>query len=554
MHIHQYITNGYIALLLIVLNACQGVQQNYGPHDTETNADAAPDTDTDADADSDADSESETVDTDFTSEAIPTTCAEAAEQQTSVGCEFFAADLDNASQNDHMTYAIVVSNPQEVQSAQITLWDGTESAIYTATLAPGELHVIDVACDLGCLVPPHEIDKQGFSRGAGFRLASDVPILVYQWNTYGIDEASVDASLLLPTVSLGRSYIVAAWGQGNSINMPTSVSQVTVVAIEDDTHVSFIPSTDVPDFGDAGPYGAGVETEPVRLDAFDIIALGPAILDDDVTGTVVRSDKPVVVFGGHACATVPDVYYQACDHLEEQLFPLSAWGTSSVLARHAPRQNCMYEDLVVWRVIAGADDMAVTFDPPAPDPAGSAYYFEKQGDVLEFMASDNYYAEGLFESPADPTEPEAPFLAYQLMTGADYPDCFLNETRREGDPMMLQAAPAWQYLDRYVFNTDNVFDFAYDRITIVRPTGAHVVLDCLGLIPDSQFTAVGSSGWEVAYVVIDDPDNTTGCEDGAHVLTASAPVGLSVVGTGDGVSYGYMGGTGVAPINPVVVE
>jgi hypothetical protein len=121
-----------------------------------------------------------------------------------------------------------------------------------------------------------------------------------------------------------------------------------------------------------------------------------------------------------------------------------------------------------------------------------------------------------------------------------------------GDPMMLQSPPAGNYLDRYVFTTDNLFDFDYDHIIIVRPAGAYVALDCLGLIPDSEFTEVGSSDWEVARIYIDDPLHTTGCEDGAHLLTASAPVGLSVVGTAWANSYGYMGGIGVKPINPVI--
>ena len=47
--------------------------------------------------------------------------------------------------------------------------------------------------------------------------------------------------------------------------------------------------------------------------------------------------------------------------------------------------------------------------------------------------------------------------------------------------------------------------------------------------------------------------NTTGCEDGAHLLYASDVVGLSVVGTADANSYGYLGGVGVRAINPVPI-
>jgi hypothetical protein len=170
------------------------------------------------------------------------------------------------------------------------------------------------------------------------------------------------------------------------------------------------------------------------------------------------------------------------------------------------------------------------------------------------MGMGDYYAEGTFESPADSAHPEAPLLAYQLMTGSTYTLCAVAgpDTGTEGDPMMLQAPPAGQYLNRYVFNTPVSFSFDYDHIIVVRPTGAQVAIDCLGLLADDLFSEVGSSGWEVARVFIDNMDDTTGCEDGTHLLTASEPVGLSVVGVARANAYGYLGGVGVMPINPVI--
>jgi hypothetical protein len=77
-----------------------------------------------------------------------------------------------------------------------------------------------------------------------------------------------------------------------------------------------------------------------------------------------------------------------------------------------------------------------------------------------------------------------------------------------------------------------------------------VELDCLGVLSSSLFTPVGSTGWEVGRVFIDNPENTTGCLDGAHTLQADAPVGLLVIGTDTAQSYGYLGGVGVRSINP----
>ncbi|MCK9460845.1 MAG: IgGFc-binding protein [Proteobacteria bacterium] len=547
-----------VATLLVVLGiSCDDTRRGPDSHEPDTS-----DADADGDSDTGTDTETELIDTDFPSTAIPATCEEAAENPTSVGCVFFAVDMDNytsdtESENpDSMPFAVVVSNPQEDVDATISLWDGIEGELYTAVLEPGELEVIEAACDPGCLVAPRQVEIQGLSKGAGFRLTSDVPVLAYQWNPYGINSFVTDASLLFPVSSLGEDYIVAAWGTGISPDHPDwpyMVSQVTVVATEDDTQVVFTPSVDIREMGGVGPYAAGVESPAVTLDSFDVLTLAPTTVGDDVTGTRVSADKPVAVFGGHSCAKIPSFDYGACDHLEEQLLPLSAWGASSVLARHAERHNCVNPDLVLWRVIAGADDMVVSFDPPAPEPAGPEHHFESQGDVLEFLAPGDYFAEGALEFPEDPAQPEAPFLAYQLMTCASMPFCvfdYLNS--REGDPDMLQSPPAGQYLDRYVFNTDEGFDYDFDHIIVVRPSGAYVAVDCLGLIPDSEFTEVGSSGFEAARIYIDDAFAPTGCTDGAHLLTASAPVGLSVVGTARNNSYSYLGGVGVKPINPTI--
>ena len=49
----------------------------------------------------------------------------------------------------------------------------------------------------------------------------------------------------------------------------------------------------------------------------------------DLTGTVIATDKPVSVFSGLRCSFVPQ-YLPYCDHLVEQIPPVSTWGTRFV--------------------------------------------------------------------------------------------------------------------------------------------------------------------------------------------------------------------------------
>ena len=247
--------------------------------------------------------------------------------------------------------------------------DGTE--IYSTSLAPLVLEVINVACETGCLVPQTEVNEQGIGIGKAFRLTSDMPVLAYQWNPYGSEMSSADASLLMPVTSLTGTYLAASWPT-NQLGDSAKYSQVTVVGTQDDTQVTFIPRIAVESYGGIGPLTAGVESPAYALDAGDVLTIRSDAEGGDLSGTVVQADRRVAVFGGHGCANVPSADYCCCDHLEEQLLPLEAWGMSTVLARVAPRTDCTADhDTALWRIIAGADNMTVTFDPPAPAPAGA---------------------------------------------------------------------------------------------------------------------------------------------------------------------------------------
>jgi len=55
------------------------------------------------------------------------------------------------------------------------------------------------------------------------------------------------------------------------------------------------------------------------------------VYDYDVTGTFVNSSKPLAVYGGHSCAFVPTRSVWFCDHIVEQIPPVSELGTTHVV-------------------------------------------------------------------------------------------------------------------------------------------------------------------------------------------------------------------------------
>ena len=68
-----------------------------------------------------------------------------------------------------------------------------------------------------------------------------------------------------------------------------------------------------------------------------------------------RGRKPVALYGGHSCSFVPYNKW-ACDHLEDQIFPLGTWG-QHYLAAQTPAQVMGEPNL--FRVISGSNARAV---------------------------------------------------------------------------------------------------------------------------------------------------------------------------------------------------
>ena len=106
-------------------------------------------------------------------------------------------------------------------------------------------------------------------------------------------------------------------------------SQFMVVACEDDTRVTVRPSVVLSGGGvfSQNIFGPGLSNEKSYVannpDKGDTLLV--SILSVDLTGTLVRSNKPVVVISGHECGHVPPDEI-ACDHMATQIPPHTTWG------------------------------------------------------------------------------------------------------------------------------------------------------------------------------------------------------------------------------------
>lgn len=447
---------------------------------------------------------------------IAPTCATIGDfPPTSLGCVFWGGDLppDMSSESYLYPYGIAVGNPSASEIANIRIEDmrgegGTLREVTSFALMPGESRMTAVNGTGGVLDGQNQSLADGVNELAAFRVVADVPVTATQFNLVGGAPTEMpEASTLLPEHALGSSYLSLA-GPENA--------RVAVVAVADGTTVT-TPSGDV------------------VLDAFD--AWYGALASEVATGSWFSADKPIAVFSGNYVTFVPQDKCCA-DSLQEQLVPLSAWGTRYVGARHPPRLPAANPspELVYWKLVAAEPNTTITLTP-AIDGVGDSVSLTAVGDVLELATAESFVAES-----------EQRFMLVQFMASGStitLPDPY---TSFGGDPYMVQVPAIDQWLAELPFLTDT--SYAYDFVTITREAGTTVELDCLGVVANDHFTAIAGTPYEVAQVFLDDPD-TGGegdCVDGQQFLRADHPVGIIVGGYDSWSSYGYPGGLGVSAL------
>src|SRR5262249_36627909 len=277
-----------------------------------------------------------------------------------------------------------------------------------------------------------------------------------QYNSDDLNRAAASsgASVLLPRSTLGKKYYLLTWPQpdpATSFNLTgadISRSTADIVATADGTDVMVTSSTHII----AGPGVPAMnpgDSHRFQLNEGDVLQLETLSTGDDLSGTYIEATKPVAVFAGVECAVnlmAGASNNNFCDHVEEQILPLVAWGKNYVAPRVVPQANsdgCTAGSPPKtacppsrWRVLASVDRTTVTFTPPpgvplvypgSPNPV-----MLNAGRFIEVVAmGSSATAPGDFFVTADQA-----ILVMQLSGG---------------EPTMTTVVPVEQYLASYLF-------------------------------------------------------------------------------------------------------
>jgi hypothetical protein len=513
----------------------------------------------------------------------PTTCAEAAQSHSYIGCDYWPTVTANVAWSV-FDFAAVVANAG-TDTANVTV-SGPGMATQTGTVPPGQLTTFYLpwVSDLkgpdsdNCGSAVDVLASSVLSRGGAYHLTSSVPVTVYQFSALeytghggppgkdwsscpgntpcmspqfapvpiGCYSFSNDASLLLPSTAMTGNYRVTGH-EGfrfmGSFAAITATADNTKVAVKVSSTGSILASQSSKDGITATSAGG---TLTLTLNAGDVAELmGDSSDSSDLSGSLVVASKPVQVITGVACLLVPDAA-QACDHIEESNLPAETLGQDYFVVQPlGPNGNVVGHQV---RIYGNFDGTHLTYSPSAPANCPTTI---NAGQVVECGTTlstchdaqgqqDQSCGVGNIVTQDFEVKGDHAFAVATFAQAAELVDPNTQPPSQQGDPDQSMATAVKQYRTKYVFLAPT--DYEENFAVVIAPDGTTVTVD--GKATSATPTPVGSTGFGVLRIPLGAGNA------GAHVLTASQPVGLQVMGYGSYTSYTYPGGLDLAFIAP----
>ncbi len=479
-------------------------------------------------------------------------CDAAAANKSSIGCDYYALPSDSTVSSGSC-FAAFVTNTWSAPMKVTLTWKGkvmdatpfsyapqgsgvslTYQPIPSTGIPPNSMAIVflnntnensglKVNCPAGVqvAVTNENMVLHDTHYSNAMEIQTSVPAVVYDIYPYGGAKSYISsATLLLPTTAWDTNYVAATMG-----NNPASYTPgVDLVAREDGTTVTFLPSTNITALNTVPAATKGVPiTYSINKGQTVHLMQVPDNTGQDLSGSIVQSNKPVGVWGEHFC-----------------MFQTSP-----------PK----------WRILGTTKGTTLTYDPAVPGApttltAGQLVEFDGPG-AFHVESQDNqhpfYLAAHRPGGDCDAAHQQIPPVK---ALGNEYAAVGNLATYwNVGGPETVNVVPPAQFLGSYMFFTDPTY--GYTEIALVRKkasdnTYKDVTLDCLGTV--GGWTQMGGTQFQTTHVELAKAGAKVGnCDNGLHTIKSDAPFGITVWGYDSASSYAYPAGASVKPINTVVV-
>jgi hypothetical protein len=454
---------------------------------------------------------------------FPTTCAEAEQTTTSVGCIFYPLALPGTQ----AVTGFMVSNVS-AQVANVTLSD-QYGQLAQAQVQPSTTYMFS---DNGL----HFMQATTGVGDDGYVIESDQVLQVFQFMPPD-GTVTADASIVLPGPALGTKHRVMTY----NVHSNNTWQYAAVVATEDATEVTFTlaqPNSQS-EAGGGQPaldFDMGNDTLVVMLDRLDTFVVAGHWENNlnmelnEFSGSLFESDKPVAVYSGKHLANIPE---GACcaDLIADAVPPTSVYGTEYAGVRFLPTGQPGKPD--IWRFLGNADGTVIELTGDYEDTL-----MLDEGEFADVSTGDVFWAKSNLPFGLGHFMTAGSLMSAQLQPYdcAAFPDA--------GDPAFGFSYPAGNWLNRYLFSpgTGNS-SWCHDHVTVVAAMSQwdEITMDGEPLPPPTPIGGDSNHGY--AYVPV---------PNASHEIQGPPTVGIEVTIYGY-VSYGsYMfpGGVGLQALNP----
>jgi hypothetical protein len=435
---------------------------------------------------------------------------------SNIGCDFYAVSLPSAFL-DQATFPFGVQLLNaDIATASVSITGGSLVTPDNFDVSSGS----SVTHNLPWVTPISMSTSTGKIIGGAYHVMTTRPVSALQLNptsymVTNVYSSSNDASLLIPVKSAGTAYRVVVWPTWNALGSQYP-GHVAVVGTAAGTMVTITAA------GTIQP-GAGLNASGgnIALDAGDVLLISSALdaptdgYGSDLSGTLITSTAPVLVWSGHTGTFIPAGNGFA-DHLEEIQPPVSALGNDYVIVRPGnPSTGSQTGARHVVKVVGTVNGTILTTDPfiagtPNSLQAGQAATFEATVDF--HLQASQPIAVGLF------------------MEGSQ-----TNGFNNAGDPSQSIPIPTSQARRTVDFFAPSQLGPWHAQV--VAPANAAINVDGSAV---TGWTPISGSGYSVALVSL------SGI--GAHHAAGNRPFTLSVYTYPTYTSYWYPASLGLGDI------
>ncbi len=280
--------------------------------------------------------------------------------------------------------------------------------------------------------------------GAGINVVADEPILVYVVCRY---TNTSDGFLPIPVTGMGKDYVMTAysgWVWNNTQLFPPFAG---IVAAYDNTKVSITAggSSSTNFELDGGTIRkTGQSIGPITLQRGDVYLFSAKGSDPDISGSRVKSTKPIGVVSGQLCTNVP-VDNRWCDYTVEMDLPVNTWGT----VYHIPfLRDRRFNGII--RIFAKEPKTDIFRD-------GQYWLTLDQGGTEKGKGWTEQRIWPMFEDGANVT-PKPAVISGNKPIGISFYNPGVQEDNNpsgNSDPFAMLMTPIEQYQKEITFNTPN---------------------------------------------------------------------------------------------------